>query len=373
MPKPAPDRPAEAAEAAGRRPQAAPAATGTDRAADTALGKARATAPPTPRRGRHSLLGLGIALALLVAASPFSYTLRISIVTTLTTALLYAVVALGWNVLGGYGGYLNFGAAIFMGAGAYTAALLNDALGWSIWLGLPLAAAAAVLVAVPVGVATLRLRGFFFAIFTLVLSSLMQVLVLNTDALGGALGVYTTAPATGTRTLTALFYLVLLGMVIAATAALWAVEHSRFGYALRAIREDEDAAAVLGVRTAAVKLRALLVGAAFAGLAGAVYAFRTGYIEPAGTFDVAFSLDIVLVCVIGGLGTWWGPIIGAFIVVLLEQWLRTAIPDLHPFGMNIPAEANRIVLGLLLIIFALYLRRGIAGLFSQARGRRLGV
>jgi branched-chain amino acid transport system permease protein len=340
--------------------------------ADIALGRARTTAPPV-RRGRRPWLGLLLALVLLAAISPFSYTLKLGLVTTLTTALLYAVVALGWNLLGGYGGYLNFGAAVLFGAGVYAAALLNSELEWSMWAGLPVSALVAVLVALPVGLATLRLRGFFFAIFTLVLTSLAQVLVLNTAQLGGALGLYTAAPADSPRSIAALFYLTLLGLTAVALVVSFAVEHSRFGYALRAIREDEDAAAVLGVRTAEVKLRALLLGAAFAGLAGAVYAFQTGYVEPAGTFDLSFSLDIVLVCVIGGLGSWYGPLIGAFVVVLLEQYLRTTIPDLHPFGWVIPAEASRIVLGLLLIVFALFLRRGIAGLFRQARGRRSTV
>jgi branched-chain amino acid transport system permease protein len=339
---------------------------------DTALARARASAPP-PARRRSPWIGLAVAMAVLVAISPFAYTLRLGIVTTLTTALLYAVVALGWNILGGYGGYMNFGVAVFTGSGIYAAALLNSKYGWSMWSGMAAAAIVAVLVAIPVGLATLRLRGYFFAIFTLALTSLAQVLVLNTETLGGSLGVYTSAPASSPRALAALFYLTLLALTALAVVLSFTVEHSRFGYALRAIREDEPAAAVLGVRTSEVKLRALLLGAVLAGVAGGVYAFRTGYIEATGTFNVAFSLDIVLVCVIGGLGTWYGPLIGAFIVVLLEQWLRTFVPDLHPFGASIPAEASRIVLGLLLVLFALYARRGVVGLVRQALGRRQAV
>ncbi|MFW6090633.1 MAG: branched-chain amino acid ABC transporter permease [Actinomycetota bacterium] len=339
---------------------------------DTALDKARASLRPQRRR-TPPWVGLAVAIVVLLAISPFAYTLQLGVVTTLTTALLYAVVALGWNLLGGYGGYLNFGAAFLVGSGVYTAALLNSNFGWSMWAGIVPAIIVASLVALPVGVATLRLRGFYFAIFTLALSSLAQVIVLNSDWLGEALGVYTDAPVTGSRPLAALFYLTLLGLTIVAVVLSFWVEHSRFGYALRAIREDEDAAAVLGVRTAEVKLRALLLGAALAGAAGAILAFRTGYIEPFGTFNVAFSLDIVLVCVIGGMATWYGPLIGAFIVVWLEQWLRTTVPDLHPFGADIPAEASRIVLGLLLIVFALYARRGVAGFFRRVRGRRLAV
>jgi branched-chain amino acid transport system permease protein len=339
---------------------------------DTALDKARASAQPDKKPGRP-WAGPLIAVAVLAAMIPFAYTLRLGIVTTLTTALLYAVVALGWNLLGGYGGYMNFGVAVFTGSGAYAAAVLNSDYGWPMWPSLAVALVVAVLVALPIGLATLRLRGYFFAIFTLALISLAQVIVLNSGTLGGALGVYTTAPASTPRALAALFYLTLLGLTVVAVVLSFAVEHSRFGYALRAIREDEDAAAVLGVRTSEVKLRALLLGAALAGAAGGVYAFRTAYIEPTGTFNMSFSLDIVLVCVIGGMGTWHGPLIGSFIVVLLEQWLRTAVPDFHPLGATIPVEVSRVFLGLLLIFFAMYARRGIAGMFSRARGRRLAV
>lgn len=340
---------------------------------DVALGKARATAPQERRRQRP-WTGLAGVLVALGAMAPLAYMLQLGFITTLTTALMYAVVALGWNLLGGYGGYLNFGAAVLTGAGTYTAALLNSNLGWPMWAGILPAMAVAALIALPVGMATLRLRGYIFAIFTLILTTLAYVMVLNSEALGTALGLYTTAPDTDTpRQLSAIFYWALLAMVVMAVVVSFLVEHSRFGYALRAIREDEDAAAVLGVRTAEIKLRALLLGAALAGAAGSIYAFRTGYIEPAGTFNIAFSLDIVLVCVIGGMGTWYGPLIGAFIVVMLEQWLRTSVNDFHPFGADIPAEASRVVLGLLLIVFAMFARRGVAGLFRKARGRRLAV
>jgi branched-chain amino acid transport system permease protein len=354
------------------KPSEDPAAmTGTD-THDTALDSARASSRPGWRRP-PSWAGLLLALVLLAAIAPFSYALKMGIVTTLTTALLYAVAALGWNLLGGYGGYLNFGVALFTGTGVYTAALLNSKAGWSMWAGMLASLVVAMLVALPIGLATLRLRGYYFAIFTLVSVFLAQVVVLNTGALGGPLGVYTDAPASTPRGLVALFYLTLLALTVVAVVLSFVVAHSRFGYALRAIREDEDAAAALGVRTSEVKLWALLLGAGLAGLAGGVFAFRTGYVEPTGTFNVSFSLDIVLVCVIGGLGTWYGPLIGAFIVVLLEQWLRTAVPDFHPFGATIPAEASRVVLGLLLIFFALYARRGVAGFLQRARGRRLGV
>jgi branched-chain amino acid transport system permease protein len=324
-------------------------------------------------RGR-SWPGPLAALAFFLACVPLAHILKLGMVTTLTTVFLYMVVAHGWNMLGGYGGYLNFGIAVFSGTGVYAAAMLNSKLGWTMWQTLVPAALAAVLVAVPVGLATLRLRGHYFAIFTLTLTFLAQAIVFNSPALGQALGIYTSVDTSGSpRALAATFYYTLLGLVVVATVVAYAVEHSDFGYALRAIREDEDGAQVLGVRTVDVKMRALLLGAALAGLGGGVYAFLTGYIEPTGTFDVSFSLDIVLVCVIGGLGTWQGPLIGATIVVLLQEWLRTSIPDLARFGLDIPAEANRVVLGVLLIAFALFARRGVVGLVRRQRGRVINV
>lgn len=340
---------------------------------DIALGKAVVSGPPARRAGR-AWPGPLVALACFAAMIPLAYTLKLGIVTTLTTVLLYMLVAQGWNLLGGYGGYLNFGIVVFFGTGVYTAAVLNTNLDWSMWTTLVPAALAASVVAVPVGFATLRLRGHYFAIFTLALTFLALIIVLNTPALGGALGIYTTVDNDGgPRDLAAGFYHALLILVVLATAVAWLVEHSNFGYALRAIREDEDAAAVLGVRTFDVKMRALLIGAAMAGAGGGIYAYITGYIEPAGSFDLALSLDIVLVCVIGGLGTWQGPLIGATIVVLLEQWLRTTIPNLASVGLDIPAEANRLVLGVLLIGFALFARRGIVGLMREQRGRKVSV
>lgn len=353
-------------------PQTPADSAAEDFSEDIAL--APAVAATSPRRAVRRWVGPLIAVAVFVAMTPLAYTLKLGIVTTLTTVLLYMVIAQGWNLLGGYGGYLNFGIVVFSGTGTYTAAVLNSKFEWSMWQTMVPAALAAVLIALPIGLATLRLRGHYFAIFTLTLTFLAQIIVFNTHGLGGALGLYTTVDASGgPRALAAGFYYSLLGLVLLATAVAWLVEHSNFGYALRAIREDEDGAAVLGVRTVDVKLRALLIGAALAGLAGAVSSFQLGYIEPTGTFDLTLSLNIVLVCVVGGLGTWQGPLIGAAIIVLLEQWLRAVLPNIDFFGHRIPAEASRVVLGVLLVVFALFVRRGIVGLVRRQRGRTVSV
>ncbi|HEX7098165.1 MAG TPA: branched-chain amino acid ABC transporter permease [Acidimicrobiia bacterium] len=315
-----------------------------------------------------------IALVILGALGVLGLVTDMGMLTTLTSVLFYMVIAQGWNLLGGYGGYLNFGAAIFAGSGAYAAAWLSNEFGWSMWQTFLPAAIAAVLVSLVLGYATLRLRSHYFAIFTIVFTFLAMVIVKNTPALGGSLGLYVFLDTDlDARGLALLFYYSLFGFAVLATVVAYFVDHSNFGYALRAISEDEPAAQVLGVKTVSVKLRALVIGAAFGGVAGSVYAFQTGYIEPAGTFSLDLALDIVLVCVIGGLATWVGPMIGAVIVVVLEQWLRVFVPRLEFFGVGVPAEANRLVLGILLIVFALFIRRGIVGLFVERRGRRITV
>lgn len=344
---------------------------GTVAVEDVALGGARAT-----YRGRRLPAWVMPTIAFLImgALGVLGLTTTMGTLTTLTTVLYYMVIAQGWNLLGGYGGYLNFGAAIFAGSGAYAAAWLNNEYGWAMWQTFLPAALAAVLVSFIVGYATLRLRSHYFAIFTLVFTFLALVVVKNTPALGGSTGLYAFVDLDlDARGLGLFFYYSLFGLALLATVIAFVVDRSNFGYALRAISEDEPAAQVLGVKTVSVKLWALGIGAALGGIAGSVYAFLTGYIEPAGTFSLDLALDIVLVCVIGGLATWVGPLIGAVVVVVLEQWLRVVVPRMEIFGFVVPAETNRLVLGVLLIVFALFIRRGIVGLLVERRGRTIGV
>ncbi len=339
--------------------------------ADIALGKAKAS---VAARKTPPWIGPAVVTAIFVVIAVLGLSLNLGAVTTLITVLLYAVVAQGWNILGGFGGYLHFGAALFIGSGAYTAALLNSGFEWGFWQTIIPAALVSIVVSLIIGVATLRLRSHYFAIFTLVLTFVATVVVKNTPAFGGAHGVYIDAPIDASGRSLALFvFFVLFAFAIVATVIAFLVQHSKFGYALRAISEDEPAARVLGIKTVPVKLQALIIGAALGGAAGAVFAFQTGYIEPAGAFDVGVALDIVLVCVIGGLATWIGPLIGAIIVVLLEQFLRVVVPTIDLFGMTFSAESNRLVLGVLLIVFALFARRGVMGMITKRRGRVVSV
>src|SRR5690606_33765232 len=177
-----------------------------------------------------------IGLIIFGAFAPLGFTLSLGILTTLMMVLYYTVIAQGWNLLGGYGGDLDLGAAVFAGAGAYTAARLNQNLEFNMWMTMVPAIIVAVLVSIIVGYATLRLRSHYFAIFTLVLTFLAMVVAKNWPALGGGAGIFIDVEGDWTpRTLAQLFYYTLFGLAIIATVVAYLVENSNFGYALRAI------------------------------------------------------------------------------------------------------------------------------------------
>jgi branched-chain amino acid transport system permease protein len=322
--------------------------------------------PALPRLG-----GLTVGIGLLVLVGLLMEDL--SMVSTITTIFMFIMLAQGWNILGGYGGYMNLGMAAFLGVGAYTSALLASRLGFPGFVTVPLAGVVTVVFALIVGVPSLRLRGPYFVILTLIIGFLTQSLVLNLSFTGGGNGIYLSPLPFDGRSIEQIFYFIFLVLMILTVLVVYFVEHSKFGYALVAIREDEDPAEVLGVRTTALKIRALLIGAFIAGIAGGIYAFRLGYIEPQGLFSLDTSIDVVLMTLVGGLGTWQGPVIGVPLVLLTAQALRTGITQLSLFGSNIPNEFNRVVFGLLLILMALYAKDGVMGLFRKMRGRRFTV
>jgi branched-chain amino acid transport system permease protein len=276
---------------------------------------------------------------------------------------LFLALVHGWNVLGGYGGYMNFGMAAFFGVGAYTTAVLAQPGTVSPFLAVPAAGLASAALGLALGFPTLRLRGAYFAIATLIITFAVQLAALNLRLTGGSLGLYLKILPFGPQQTEQLFYFVFLGLAVLATVVVYAIERSRFGWALVAIREDEEAAEVLGVRTTRVKIGGLLLGALIAGVVGGIYSYRVLYIEPAGTFSLDTSLDVVLMAVLGGAGTWQGAVIGAPVVMAIADVLR----------VGIAAEVNRVVFGLLLIAIALVAPNGIMGLIRGVRGRRFTI
>ena len=312
-------------------------------------------------RPRAWLPAGGLVLIGLVAFGALSS--DVSTMSAFSTILMYLTLVQAWNVLGGYGGYMNFGMAAFFGVGAYTTAVLGQSGSVPPFLAVPAAGIVGAVFALVVGVPTLRLRGAYFAIATLIITFAVQLAVLNTRLTGGSLGLYLKVLPFDAVQTEQLFYFVFLGLAIASTAAAYIVEHSNFGWALVAIREDEDASEVLGVKTTQVKIAALLVGAFMAGIVGGIYSYRVLYIEPSGTFSLDISLNVVLMAVLGGAGYWQGAIIGAPVVMLIGDVLR----------VGIAAAVNRVIFGVLLIAIATFVPNGVMGLIRGVRGRRFTV
>lgn len=336
---------------------------GTTPAAPTLPPAAEPPGAPSPARLRRAS-GPLLALIIIILASAWGLGPgNVATVRIASVVLMYAALAEGWNLLGGYAGYVNFGTVIFFGIGAYTTAISAGAWHLNPLLTAPLAGLVAAIAAAVIGIPALRLRGGYFAIATFVLTLAIEALALILGITNGSQGKYVPSVNMSLPQATRLFYLLFLGLTVVATLICWLVEHTRWHAALIAIREDEDAAEVLGVPTTRLKVIALLIGSAIAGVAGSFYAIQLFYIEPTGTFDFNVSLAVVVAAVIGGAGRWYGPLIGAVITQLLAQELFVHIQGVY----------NQLSYGALLVVVVLLAPRGLASLLRRPSGRRFGV
>jgi branched-chain amino acid transport system permease protein len=280
----------------------------------------------------------GIGLLALVAAVGLQTQLYSGQVRTVSTVLMFVGLAAAWNLIGGYTGYACFGQVGFFGLGAYATAVVMVHLRMSFWLALPIAAVVAGIFAAIIGWPLLRLKGHYFAVATLGVAEGLREVVNNTPALtGGGAGI--TLPTVGALAPTPwlgndgfyVLYLVLAALVVA-IGGLVAV--SRGGYALRAIHQDEDAAAAMGVNTTRAKTLALAGSAALTGAIGAAYAFQQVTIFPDRLFDVNITVLMVVMVVLGGSGTVAGPVLGAIVIAYASEWLRQHITVGHTFALG---------------------------------------
>lgn len=302
-------------------------------------------------------------IAALVAAALIVYgalSANLGLMNTLGTVFMYVALTQAWNILGGYGGYLNFGMVTYFGVGAYTTALLYQFYQLSPFLTAPVAGLTTALIGFLIGMPTLRLRGAYFAVVTMIITFAVQIAALTLPFTQGAMGIYMPQLSLSPHGVEQLFYFIFLGIALAATVLVYGIENSNFGWALVAIREDESGAEVIGVRTTEIKWIANLLAAFVAGLVGGIYAERIFYIEPVGTFTLDTSLNIVLMAVIGGAAAWQGALIGAPIILLVAHWLRVIVTS----------EANRVIFSLVVILIALYVPSGVMGMVAKARRLR---
>ncbi len=275
---------------------------------------------------------------------------------------LLAVGAISWNIVSGYTGYVSLGQSVFLGIGAYTGALISLKLGIDPFLAAPAGGLAAALVALVVGAIVMRTRGHAFVIITIALLFIFQTIGLNTGSItGGSNGLTLPLPTWGSDILNFPFYYsMLLLMVGAHLFSMW-IRRTKFGTGLIAIREDEGKAASIGVHTTRYKVLSFMASAVWLGVAGGVYAYYLSFIDPRGMFDILVSVGIVLAVLVGGRGSVWGPILGAFIVQPLNE------------ATNVYAQGSQtrlVFFGGLLMLVVLFLPKGIIPTLQDAWDRR---
>ena len=314
------------------------------------------------REGWVALGGLAVLVVLPAVLGSYAVTVFIFI-------FFYAYLGQAWNILSGYGGQLSVGHAAFLGVGSYTAAMLSLHAGLSPWLGMLVGATGAALLGAVIGVLGFRfgLRGFYFVLLTVAFAEVCRIVALNTDAVGGALGLYLTFTGDPWQLQfhdNRAYYYVALALLVVATLVAAAVERSRLGAYLQALREDEDAAEALGVDTFRVKLLAIVLSAFLTGLGGAFYANYLFSLQPNAVFGIPLSVDIVLRPVVGGAGTLWGPILGSFILSPLAEISRIYFTSGSWSGLHL------VVYGVLLIGVVLFLPQGAYPHLVRALRRR---
>lgn len=288
-----------------------------------------------------SLLLLGALLAAPALLSGYQ-------VVFLLLTLLYIGLAYSWNLISGYSGYISFGHVAFFGIGAYSVGILAATHGWPWPVAVLCGGALASLLALPLGWVMLRLRGPYFAIGMLAVAEGTRLLAsIMRGVTRGGLGIFVSTDYNVVPV-----YYSLLALVVILMAITYWVDNSRFGLRLLSIREDEDAAEVIGINTTRQKLTAFVLSAAFPGMIGGLYAWYIGYIDPGSVFALSFSLNMVLMTLLGGAGTFLGPLIGgaSFAMVLETLWARFPAYHLMVSGAAIVAIVLFIPNGLVAVL-----------------------
>jgi branched-chain amino acid transport system permease protein len=312
-----------------------------------------------------ALVGLGL-LVLVIAVLPFSATNYVLRLTTI--AFMYIALASSWNIVGGFTRYPSFATAAFFGIGAYTAGIVRTGSSVSLPLSWLIGGFAAMIFALIVGPAILRLRGHYFAVASLVLAAVLREITnAATKLTGGGMGLnLPTAGVVNVDDQTRLYYGSMLVAAVITVGLATLIWRSKLGWAMRCIEQNEDAAIVLGVNTLATKIVGFAASAATAGLVGGIYATWIGYIDPSDAFDDLLSIKPIVMAFIGGVGTILGPVAGAIIFLVLEEFVWRNVLNFHAG-----------ILGIIIVALLVFmpgglgsLGRGLAKLLSYARNSK---
>ncbi|MDO5115719.1 MAG: branched-chain amino acid ABC transporter permease [Synergistaceae bacterium] len=288
-----------------------------------------------------------------------------------TMVLLYAAMAQSWNIISGYGGQVSFGHSVFFGIGAYGAALAVVTFESLPWYGAPLGMLAAALVSVLISYPCFRLKGHYFAIATFAIVEIFNRLFMIWDAVGGALGLdYPILPDgwknfSWSDTKTG-YYIGALAIFLLVFGIVRWIEKNRMGYYLLAVREGQETAESLGVNSAVVKLGAMALSAALAALCGAFFAQYNYRVDPPMVMSLDMSMKFVLITILGGLGTFWGPFLGALVLIPLQEYTRAYLSHLG-------AGIDLIIFGLIIIVVMIKEPRGIMGLLGYFGRKAAGA
>jgi ABC-type branched-subunit amino acid transport system ATPase component/ABC-type branched-subunit amino acid transport system permease subunit len=266
-------------------------------------------------------------------------------------SMVFAIGAVGLNIITGYAGYISLGQGAFVGLGAYTVGICVSDIGGSPWVWVPVAGLLAGAIAALLGVVAMRARGHAFVILTIAFLFLVQLLATNWNELtNGTGGITLPIPTWSVEYQFWPFYYSLMGLLAVSLLVSWWIRRNKFGMGLIAIREDEDKAATVGVSTPTYKILAFVASAVFVGMAGGVYGYYISFIDPLGMFNILLSVQIILSLLLGGRATLWGPVLGAFII----EWLNET--SNNEFGGG---NARLLIFGGLLGLVVLFLPQGI--------------
>jgi branched-chain amino acid transport system permease protein len=282
--------------------------------------------------------------------------------TAVYAVLQATIMAVAWNILGGFTGYVNFGSAGFFAIGAYTAVFLDKAFGLPLPFLILAAAAVCGLMGLGLGYLTLRLKGVYFAIATLAMAIVLETLVNNWEYVGGARGAYILTPDQVPlfSSYIQLLFVTMLGLALVCIAVSRYLNASRLGRGLAAIRDDEVAAECAGVPTLRLKLVSATLMGAMMGVAGAPYPFFVTFVDPLSAFSLFVAVNSIAMPMIGGTAHWLGPVIGALVVGGAQEYIT----------VTVSSELNYLIVGVMLVLFITLAPQGIVGLAQKFLRRR---
>lgn len=322
------------------------------------------------------LAAMAAVVPLIMGENPYFTGILISV-------LMMAALSSAWNLLGGYAGQYSFGHAAYFGAGAYTTMILITLYNLNPLLCMAAGMVVASIIALITGSIVFRLRGHYFALASIAVAEIIRLSVLNFEFTGGAQGILLSDLSLWGLDLNSknpFYYGMLLVLVVSLGITAY-LRKSKTGFYLQAIREDQDAAASLGINLSFYKNKALLISAALTSVLGSLYGLYIRFIDTSAVLDLRLSIEIILTAIIGGVGTLWGPVIGAVLLVPLAEMLRSnfigdalvkagLVSETSGMGLFLKenlAHAHVLVYGIITVLCILYLPKGILGLFRRVK------